>query len=146
MLFRLVKAPNATGGILGYDFIDVIAAIPFALTNALTGEDYEQGRQGVSESWAKFGVEVEYICRTKYGLTKITSTDLWLCIEMGEYVEKDATEEAIEHAGKTRDMYADPPWAKEEDCEHSFEEGDVYCNMCGMDFTELSEEEQKKWN
>lgn len=88
MLFRLVKAPGSNGGILGFDWIEVIAAIPRAIHKARTEEDYEEGLDGVSAEWTDFGIEHEYICRTEHGLTKLANRDLWDEIYEGTYIEE----------------------------------------------------------
>jgi hypothetical protein len=109
-IFKVVKAKGSDGGALGYEFVEVLAIEPYALTPARTPEDYEKGKEGPHADWAKFGVTVMYVCRTEYGLTKMHSTDLWDGIDYGDYCED--TPEGHKLAKKTRDTYADPPWLK----------------------------------
>lgn len=113
MLFKLIKAKGATGGMLGYDFIEVLAVEPFALYPARRPNDYKKGRDGVSKSWAEYGVSVLYICRTEHGLTKLCERDLWAELECGEYCEDSP--EGHKQAKKYREIMANPPWQKKVD-------------------------------
>lgn len=68
MLFRLIKVAGRTGGLLGYEWIEVLAVVPDAI------EAHNLIRQ-------------VYICRTDLGLVQIMDGDLWPEVDEGEYTE-----------------------------------------------------------
>ena len=77
-LFRVEKRGDASHGLLGYDWIEVLAIEPWAI--AFKSDDYGD--------WCDRVIASHYICLTESGLTRITSGDFWAAIEeYGEYNE-----------------------------------------------------------
>lgn len=78
-LFRVEKRPNAKIGLLGYDWVEVVAIQPWALAfpDSSWGE------------WCDRPIKCEYICLTDRGLMRIGADDFWAALEdYGEYDER----------------------------------------------------------
>lgn len=84
MLFRLERNPEfsrepGAGGELGYQWIEVIAIEPRALSNPKPEDGYGEWCWKVCSNW--------YICRTEHGLTRFPAEDIWWALEeTHEYV------------------------------------------------------------
>lgn len=77
-LFRVDKHDGAAQGVLGYDWVEVLAIEPRAL--AFRTSDYGD--------WCDRIISCYYICLTEQGLIRITAEDFWVAIEnYGEYNE-----------------------------------------------------------
>jgi hypothetical protein len=75
-LFRIERAQDFDGGLLGYDWIEVLAIEPWAL--AFRTNDYGE--------WCDRKILNHYICLTPQGLVRITSEDFWVALEeLNEY-------------------------------------------------------------
>src|SRR4051794_31069791 len=70
-LFRVEKAAESDGALLGYDWIEVLAIEPWALAHRPEGYG----------DWCDRTISCLYVCLTPQGLTRITSDDFWIAIE-----------------------------------------------------------------
>ena len=78
MLFKLVKREGGDGGMLGYEWIEVLAIEPFAI------------REKTADwgDWCKNPIAVQYVCRTEQGLSQIMSAEIWAEVDEGNYYEE----------------------------------------------------------
>ncbi|MFL6124815.1 hypothetical protein [Actinophytocola sp.] len=76
-LFRIERIEGYDGGLIGYDWIEVLAIEPWAL--AFPGDGYGD--------WCDRRISNYYICLTPVGLMRITSDDFWVALE--DYNEYD---------------------------------------------------------
>lgn len=83
-LFRVDKREDASDGLLGYDWIEVLA-----IEHSATAF-----RTRTYGDWCDRLIVVDYVCLTPYGLTKIRSDDFWTALE--EYREYDEQTPQVE--------------------------------------------------
>jgi hypothetical protein len=76
-LFRVEARPGANDGLLGYQWIEVLAIEPKALAERTRGYG----------DWANRLIVCDYICLTEMGLMTIRSDDFWSAME--EHQEYD---------------------------------------------------------
>lgn len=77
-LFRVDKRNGSAHGLLGYDWVEVLAIEPWAL-------GFRRAGYG---DWCDRIIACHYICLTEHGLIRISSDDFWAAIEeYGEYDE-----------------------------------------------------------
>lgn len=78
-IFRVEKRSDCEGGLLGYDWVEVLAIQQMALGHP--GREYGD--------WCDRVISSDYICLTEHGLTRIGAEDFWAAIEdYGEYDEQ----------------------------------------------------------
>lgn len=78
-----VGKPPFENGLLGYDWLEVLAIVPVAL-----------GKPGKDcGDWCGYTVTNDYVCRTADGLRRLRERDVWATIDKGEM--KLASEQTI---------------------------------------------------
>ena len=75
MLFEMLRDPECENPQLGYETLEVLAIVPFALA--------EPDKEDVG-CWKV--VRNTYVCNTEKGLVRLDEEELWAAVERGEYL------------------------------------------------------------